>query len=113
MIDDDPEVREVTVETLRALGFDVVSAESAKLGLDILQSGVRLDLVVTDFSMPEMNGVEFIRHAHRSHPGLPCLLVTGYAETSAFADAIAGGITILRKPYRMRELADTIQRLRA
>ena len=113
VIDDDPEVREVTVETLRALGFDVVSAESAKLGLDILQSGVRLDLVVTDFSMPEMNGVEFIRHAHRSHPGLPCLLVTGYAETSAFADAIAGGITILRKPYRMRELADTIQRLRA
>ncbi|WP_428376442.1 response regulator [Lichenicoccus sp.] len=113
VIDDDPDVREVTVETLRALGFDVVAAESAKLGLDILHSGLELDLVVTDFSMPEMNGIEFIRHAHLSHPQLPCLLVTGYAETSDFAEAISGGITILRKPYRMKELAATIERLRA
>nr|WP_321984221.1 response regulator [uncultured Lichenicoccus sp.] len=112
VIDDDPDVREVTVETLRALGFDVVAAESAKLGLDILHSGLELDLVVTDFSMPEMNGIEFIRHAHESHPHLPCLLVTGYAETSDFAEAISGGITILRKPYRMKELAATIERLR-
>ncbi len=112
VIDDDPDVREVTVETLRALGFEVFAAESARLGLDILQSGLELDLVVTDFSMPEMNGIEFIRHAHESHPDLPCLLVTGYAETSDFADAISGGITILRKPYRMKELAATIDRLR-
>ena len=113
VIDDDPDVREVTVETLRALGFDVVAAESAKRGLDILQSGLELDMVVTDFSMPEMNGIEFIRNIHLSHPDLPCLLVTGYAETSDFAEAISGGITILRKPYRMKELAATIERLRA
>ena len=113
VIDDEPDVRTVTVDTLRTLGFEVVSAESARLGLEILDRGVPVDLVVTDFSMPEMNGIEFIRRAHLSRPNLPCLLVTGYADISDPADMSASDIVILRKPYRMKQLSAVVGQLLA
>ena len=111
VIDDEPDVLTVTVDTLRSLGFNVVAVESARLGLELLDKGVPVDLVVTDFSMPEMNGLEFIRRVHVSHPNLPCLLVTGYADVSDPANASAGDIMILRKPYRMKQLAATVGQL--
>lgn len=113
VIDDDPDVRDVTADALRALGFDVVVAESARRGLELLGNGAPVDLAVVDFSMPEMNGIEFIRRARISRPNLPCLLVAGYEYVSKLGDASSGGTTILRKPYRMHELAATIDHLLA
>jgi PAS domain S-box-containing protein len=113
VIDDEPDVRDVTVEALRTLGFDVVAAESARRGLELLGNGAPIDLAVVDLSMPEMNGVEFIRRAQISRPDLPCLLITGYFDVSKLGDALSGGTPILRKPYRMTELAATIDHLLA
>ena len=111
VIDDEPDVLNVTVNTLRSLGFSVVAAESVKVGLELLENGVLVDLVVTDYSMPEMNGIEFIRHVHRTHPDLPCLLVTGYADVSDPVTASTQSVMILRKPYRMKQLAATVGQL--
>ena len=111
VIDDEPDVRAVTADTLRELGFHVVSAESARQGLEILERGAAMDLVVTDFSMPEMNGIEFIRRAQLLRPDLPCLLVTGYADIRDPADMATGDVVILRKPYRMKQLAAIVGQL--
>ena len=111
MIDDDPDLRDAAVEALRTFGFDVVAAESAARRLEILGNGETVDLAAVDFLMPEMNGIEFIRHARLLRPNLPCLLVTGYADVGKLGDALTGGITILRKPYRVNDLAATIDHL--
>ena len=58
--------------------------------------------------MPMMTGIEFIRRARTSNPGLPCLLVTGFADVGNFAEAATEKITILRKPYKMKDLASNI-----
>jgi CheY-like chemotaxis protein len=113
VIDDEQGVREVAVDSLSALGFDVVEAESAQRGLEILSDCSRVDLAVVDFAMPEMDGFEFIRRARLSRPGLPCLLVTGYTEDNKFAAASSSGIMILRKPYRINDLAATVEHLLA
>lgn len=113
MVDDEADVRDVTVDVLHSLGFDVVAAENARQGLEILNKDLLIDLLLTDFSMPQMDGIEFIQKARVLNPGLPCLLVTGYAELSRFADALSDGIMILRKPYRMKQLAEAIDRLMA
>ena len=111
VIDDDPDVLEATCETLQAMGFEVVPAPSASAGLQILAADTSIDLAVTDFSMPGMNGIEFIRLARLSRPKLPCLLVTGYADISSLTDTLTRDIMILRKPYRMKELAASIESL--
>jgi PAS domain S-box-containing protein len=111
VIDDETDVRGVAVEALSTLGFDVAEAESGRLGLDILSKGSRVDLAVVDFSMPEMNGLEFIRRARLSRPDLPCLLVTGYADASELLDASSADIRVLRKPYRIGDLAAALDSL--
>jgi CheY-like chemotaxis protein len=108
VIDDEPDVREVAVDSLFTLGFDVVEAESSWAGLKILGGDLRVDLVVVDFAMPEMNGLELIRRARLSHPNLPCLLVTGYAEVAELDAESSSGISILRKPYRINDLATAV-----
>jgi PAS domain S-box-containing protein len=113
VIDDQPEVREVAVESLAMLGFDVVEAESARLGLEILGNDPRVDLAVVDFAMPEMNGLEFIRRARLCRPDLPCLLISGYAEVNEVGAASSDGIMFLHKPYRINDLATAIGRLLA
>jgi CheY-like chemotaxis protein len=111
VIDDESDVRDVAVEALSTLGFDIVEAESGRSGLDVLDNGPRVDLAVVDFSMPEMNGLEFIRRARLSRPDLPCLIVSGYADVSKLVEASFSDINILRKPYRIGDLAAAVNRL--
>ena len=109
VVDDDPDVLSMVAEMLEMLRFDVITADGGVRGVDILTSSLQVDLVVTDFSMPLMNGIEFIRHARQLQPGLPCLMMTGYADVGNFAEAAADDIPIMRKPYKMKELAAIIQ----
>ena len=116
VVDDDPHVLELTSEMLQRLGFDTVSADNGVHGMEILDSSTPVDFLVTDFSMPVMNGLELIRHARTSNPNLPCLLVTGFADVGNFAEAAAEKITVLRKPYKMSDLAfnvDSMQKTAA
>ena len=116
VVDDDPGVLETTSEMLQSLGFDVVTANSGIDGVEILEGSTRVDFLVTDFSMPIMTGIELIRRARTAKPGLPCLLMTGYADVGNFAEAAAEKITVLRKPYKMKDLSSnihTIQKIAA
>ncbi len=77
LVDDDSAVREVTASALRGLGHTVVEAGGGPAALDLLnRPGQRIDLLVVDFAMPGMNGVEVARGAQTARPGLP---VRGYA----------------------------------
>ena len=108
VVDDDPGVLETTSEMLQMLGFEVVTADSGVHGVEMLEGSTHFDFLVTDFSMPVMTGIELIRLARTAKPGLPCLLMTGYADIGNFAEAAAEKITVLRKPYKMKELASNI-----
>ena len=112
VVDDDPDLLECTAEILQTLGYEVVTAESGVHGMKTLEGSARIDFVVTDFSMPVMTGIEFIRRARKSNPGLPCLLVTGFADIGSFADAAAEKITVLRKPFKMKDLVSNIANIR-
>ncbi|WP_431483673.1 response regulator [Pseudomonas solani] len=100
LVDDDDNVREVTAALLHALGYRVREAESAARGLEELDDGV--DLLLTDFAMPAMNGAEFARAARQRYPQLPVLFITGYAELD---ELDVGDSVIVQKPFRDEELA--------
>ncbi|MBD0272781.1 MAG: PAS domain-containing protein, partial [Acetobacteraceae bacterium] len=109
LVDDDHAVREVTASTLRELGHTVMEAGGGPAALDILnRPGQRVDLLVVDFAMPGMNGVEVARGARTARPGLPVLFVTGYADLSALAGT--GEDRIVQKPFRDGELERKVAR---
>jgi PAS domain S-box-containing protein len=108
--EDDEIVRAVLTEQLEAAGFVVLSAGSGDAALALLDAGEAVDLIVSDFSMPGMDGMALIREAQRRKPGLSAILLTGFvtagvAET-AIGGAISGAFSVLRKPVDGRRLAE-------
>jgi PAS domain S-box-containing protein len=103
VVDDDPDVRELAVESLSQLGYRVVEAASGMAALALIDRGQVVDLLVADFAMPGMSGRVFANEAKLRRPGLRVLYVTGYAEASALA--LEPGEILLEKPFRIVELA--------
>ncbi|MBP1475194.1 PAS domain-containing protein [Frateuria sp. MAH-13] len=102
LVDDDCAVRDVTAARLRQLGFDVLEAGSGGAALDLLDRSPQVDLLVADFAMPGMNGVEVAQQARARRPDLPVLFVTGYADQTALAGV--GEERVVQKPFRNDEL---------
>jgi CheY-like chemotaxis protein len=114
-VEDDPEVLDVTVETLRSLGYRVLSAGDARDALIVLERDVTIDVLFTDIVMPKgMNGVELARAARRLRPDLRVILASGYPrEALRIREEIGEDMVYLGKPYQLGELADTLRGLTA
>jgi len=107
LVDDDHAVREVVAAMLEDLGYRVVEADNGAAALGLLSAGNRVDLVVADFSMPGMTGMELLRQATACRPELPVLLVTGYADDKTLA--ALGEERLVLKPFRNEELARKVR----
>jgi signal transduction histidine kinase len=112
LVDDDPLVRRMMAAQLEEAGHVVVTASGGADSLDLLRSGLAVDLLVSDLSMPGMGGVDLIVAAQSLRHGLPAILITGHPE-GAPLDTPAGGPTgaafvLMHKPVSGTHLADRI-----
>jgi len=108
VVDDNAMVREVLAGQMEGLGHRVIQASDGLDALARLDEGAEVDLLVTDLSMPGMSGRVLIGEARRRRPGLPALLLTGYADTDGrLGSEIEQDNTtlLLRKPVSGDELA--------
>jgi CheY-like chemotaxis protein len=105
LVDDEELVRFATAEMLFELGYEVIPAASGMEALQIVKGGSRVDILVTDYAMPGMSGATLARELRQLRPGLPVLLITGYATLS---DLEAGGLPRLAKPFHQVDLAARI-----
>jgi signal transduction histidine kinase len=101
VVDDDPIVAAGTAAMLEDLGHRVIEASSAEVALQVLNSEVGIDFVITDHAMPGMTGTELAERIRHNWPGLPVVLASGYPEVPG--DEL--GLPRLSKPYRQEELA--------
>ena len=109
VVDDHAMVREVLARQLKALHFQVIQAPDGSAALAWLDAGGVADLLVTDFSMPGMNGLMLIEEARRRRPRLPALLLTGYADANvlgAIEHTQGEPTTLLRKPVSDKDMAE-------
>lgn len=106
VVDDDRLVRRFMCESLRSLGYEVRDAQDGTDAL-ILFDSQRFDLLLADFAMPGMNGAELGKAAQLKQPGLPVLIVSGYADSAA-VEAALGTARQLRKPFDMAELGEAV-----
>ena len=107
LVDDEDLVRMSTADMLIDLGYEVVEASSAEDALSHLHNGLQPSLVVTDHLMPGMSGAQLARELKTKRPGLPLLIVSGYAE----AEGIDPNVERLTKPFRSAELAARLRSL--
>ena len=103
LVDDDESVRAVLGEQLRELGFLVDEAADGISAIEQLKSNGSYDVLLTDFAMPGMNGLDTIRKARDERPTLRALLMTGYADENAMAH-VRENVPIIRKPINVRDL---------
>jgi len=108
-VDDDALVLTNTAAMLDDLGHEVIVASSGKEGLELLKGRVDIDLIVSDEIMPHMTGSQFARAVQRSHPGIPFIIATGYADLeSSASDDFRLGLRRIAKPFSQDLLAQFV-----
>jgi len=112
VVDDEPTVRMLVTEVLEDLGYTAIEAADGTAGLQVLQSDVRIDLLVTDVGLPGMNGRQLADAARVGRPDLKVLFITGYAENAVLSHGhLDPGMHVLTKPFAMEVLASRIKNL--
>ncbi len=111
VVDDNDDVRDVAVRQLASLGYRVIAASSGAEALEILASGVDIDLLFTDVVMPSgLNGREVVEKARHHRPGLKVLFTSGYFEGTSSRTGEAGpAVEFILKPYRKKDLAEKVR----
>jgi signal transduction histidine kinase len=113
VIDDEPTVRMLIVETLSEHGYLAMEAADGPTGLGILESDRRIDLLVTDVGLPGgLNGRQVADAARRTRPDLRVLFITGYAENAVIGNGhLDPGMEVITKPFVLSQLAAKIRDL--
>jgi CheY-like chemotaxis protein len=111
LVDDDPIVRDILRLSLEDTGYRVMTADNGPAAMVRLAAAECLDIIVSDLTMPGMDGLSLIRAAQERRPGLPAILLTGYAGDGAalaVGGALSGAFSLLRKPVSGPQLVDCI-----
>jgi DNA-binding response OmpR family regulator len=110
LVDDEEMIRTSTARMLRRQGYAVVTAKDGGEALALLRQGVAADLLLTDVVMPVIYGTELVRLARDIRPGLPVLLMSGFADQrNQRHDALPEGVPFLSKPFDVGELVARVR----
>jgi len=110
IIDDEPEMVENLTRLLRREGYRCISATDGRKGLELLESQ-RPDVVLTDLKMPEIDGMDLLRRAHKIDPGLPVIMITAFSTIESAVAAIKeGAFDYLPKNFSVDQLRVSVER---
>lgn len=110
IVDDEPEILDLMENLLNMEGFGVLRAESGEEALKI-SKGKSLSVVISDYRMPGMNGIELITELKKTHIGVPMIIATGYADVNIAIEAInnGGAYKLFKKPWDPFDLLQEIK----
>lgn len=114
LVDDNPEVLLVHQTQLERMGHKVFTAMNGISGLEVFdQNRDAIRMIITDYKMPKMDGVELSAAIREREPDIPILMITAYAEVENLQKGSMMGIHILGKPATYKKLGNTIARIQA
>lgn len=109
LVDDDADVRNLTAEMLTELGYTPIGAADAQSALTALDQSGNVDILLTDYAMPGVDGLELIERVTRERPAIRAVLMTGHADVD-----LSGHLRrhpVLNKPFTMSALAQILESL--
>jgi CheY-like chemotaxis protein len=110
VVEDEPAVRELSVEVLTELGYRVLEADGAAAALRLIDAHPDIALLFTDVVMPEMNGRKLADEALRRRPNLKLLFTTGYTRNAVVHNGVLdAGVELIGKPFTIEELATKVR----
>jgi DNA-binding NtrC family response regulator len=105
-VDDDPGVRHICRIVLELAGYEVIEADSPHTAMELWKIHAQdIDLLVTDYDMPELTGLELLTFLRVSKPNLKVLLISGKCQ-----EPIPASVMFLQKPFTPRILTETVRR---
>ncbi|MDH5525524.1 MAG: response regulator [Desulfobulbaceae bacterium] len=109
-VDDEPNVLKALQRLFLDEDYELLTATDGQKGLDILQEAGPVQVVISDYRMPGMNGVEFLKHVYERQPETMRIALSGYADTAAVVEAINDGriYKFIPKPWNDDQLKVTI-----
>ncbi|MFZ5776049.1 MAG: sigma-54-dependent transcriptional regulator [Thermodesulfobacteriota bacterium] len=112
IVDDEQNMRVALFEALTRCGHEVAVAENGRMALDMVSREQRLDLVITDIRMPEMEGIELLRRIKTARPELPVVIMTGFATVATAVEAMKqGAFDYILKPFPVEVIEETVARV--
>ena len=111
LVDDDPSILEILTDLMALFGHDYDTANDGIEAIEKLKHDF-FDLVLTDMMMPNMDGMDLLKHINAKYPGIKVMVVTGYDRTFTYTDVIkAGASDFISKPFNTDELEAKINRI--
>ena len=112
LADDEEMLSELLAELLESNGYNVIKVSSGKEALRVLTEEIKVDLLIIDYNMPEMNGVETIQEIQKLNFDLPVILSSGLVDPGEGANLEKLNIaTLVQKPYEFEVMLETIQNI--
>ncbi|HZM48046.1 MAG TPA: PAS domain S-box protein [Burkholderiales bacterium] len=111
VVEDEDVVRLLVAEVLGDLGFRALEATDGPSAVRILQSSQRIDLLITDIGLPDVDGRQVADAGRIKRPHLKVLFMTGYAETAASDEILDKGMELISKPFTMDSLSAKIRQM--
>lgn len=112
IIDDSKAIRRLVGRIMKELGFEVSEAGDGKEGLEILEKHGNIDLVLVDWNMPVMNGLDFIKavRSHEKHADLAMIMITTESEMERMAMAFVAGVNeYIMKPFTAEMIREKME----
>ncbi len=104
VVDDEPGNRRLYSEILHQGGHQVIERADAISAMALIREGASIDLVVTDYRMPDMSGIEFVTAMRQVLPSVPVIMITAYASIDNYFRSLDLGVfEYINKPFVKRE----------
>lgn len=112
LVDDDDTIRASMKYFFKNKTFSFLAVETAELGLESLEDGGRWDIIISDYQLPVMNGIDFLEIVRREHPHIMTTLITAYGSEDLAVKAIKVGIhDFIQKPFTTQTIVELIHHL--
>ncbi len=109
VVDDELLIRDLLYDFFNSQGWDISVAENGEKALEILRAK-KVDLVLTDLKMPEMDGMTLTSRVRKDYPAIPVMIMTGYPSVESAVEALRSRVTdYITKPFNINQLYKSVE----